>query len=70
MYLVQLFVYPNTIGGAKKPEYQILFGIEKIRIPNTTTTIRSNYLNTDLFVTVTVTPCPVGSRHSLIKLDH
>ena len=44
-YSVQLFEYPNTIRGAKKPEYRILFGIEKIRIPNTNTTIRSNYSN-------------------------
>ena len=44
-YSVQLFEYPNTIWGAKKPEYRILFGIEKIRIPNTNTTIRSNYSN-------------------------
>ena len=38
-----VFEYPNTIRGAKKSEYKILFGIEIIRIPNMNTTIRSNY---------------------------
>ena len=42
---VQLFEYPNTIRGAKKPQYRILFGSENIRIPNTNTTILSNYFN-------------------------
>ena len=42
--------YSNTrilFGVPKNPntEYQILFGIEKIRIPNTNTTFRSNYSN-------------------------
>ena len=42
--------YSNTrilFGVPKNPntEYRILFGIEKIRIPNINTTIRSNYSN-------------------------
>ena len=42
--------YSNTrilFGVPKNPntEYRILFGIEKSRIPNTNTTIRSNYSN-------------------------
>ena len=45
-----LIRYSNTqilFGVPKKPntEYRILFGIEKTRILNTNTTIRSNYLN-------------------------
>jgi hypothetical protein len=44
-YLIQLLEYPNTILGAKKPQYRILFGIKKIQIPNTNTTVLSNYLN-------------------------
>ena len=30
----------------RKSKYRILFGIEKIQIPNTNSTIQSNYLNT------------------------
>ena len=39
----------NTIRYWEKPntEYRILFGIKKIRIPNTNSTIRSNYSNTE-----------------------
>ena len=44
--MIQVFKYPNTIWGANpNTEYQILFGIEKIRIPHTNTTIWSNYSN-------------------------
>ena len=44
------FNYSNTqilFGVPKNPntKYRILFSIEKIRIPNTNTTIRSNYSN-------------------------
>ena len=39
----------NTIWYWENPntEYRILFGIKKIRIPNTNSTIRSNYSNTE-----------------------
>ena len=49
-YSVQLFEYPNTIWGEKNlnTEYRILFGIGKILISNTNTTIRSHYLNSIL----------------------
>ena len=42
-----VFEYRNTLRGAKKmnTEYQILFSIEIIRIPNTNTTVWSNYSN-------------------------
>ena len=46
-YLVRYYNTDMLFGVPKKTNtgYQILFRIEKIRIPNTNTTIRSNYFN-------------------------
>ena len=42
----------NTIRYCENPitEYQILFGIEKIQIPNMNSTIGSNYSNTKYLI--------------------
>ena len=49
---IQTGIWSSITIRVPKKKYLILFGIEKIRMPNTNTTIRSNYPNsTELFVT-------------------
>ena len=66
-YSVQLFEYPNTIRVAKNPntEYRILLGIGKSQIPNTNTTIRSNYSNSIRIPNYSSHPGPILVRSQI-----
>ena len=70
--------YSNTqilFGVPRNPntEYRILFGIEKIRIPNTNTTIWSNYSNSIRIPNYSShpgTPLPLYRIHMVLFIRH